>query len=58
MAKKTSVVIVVLQAADGGQDYTTTKNRRNTEGKLKLKKYNPRTRQHEVYTEAKIKKGK
>lgn len=58
MAKKTSRVVVVMQSADGQQTYVTTKNRRNTEGKLTLKKYNPVLRQVVEYKETKVKKGK
>lgn len=58
MAKKTSRVIVVMQAESGHQTYTTTKNRRNTEGKLSLRKYNPVTRVVELYKEVKVKKGR
>jgi large subunit ribosomal protein L33 len=58
MAKKQNRVIVVMSSPGGNQTYTTIKNRRNSEGKLKLRKYNPKTRTHEVYTETKVKKGK
>ncbi len=58
MAKKTSRIIVILSSPDGKQTYTTTKNRRNTEGKLKLKKYSPALRQVVEYSETKVKKGK
>ena len=58
MAKKTSRVIVVLSSPDGKQTYTTTKNRRNTEGKLVLRKYSPSERKVVEYKETKVKKGK
>lgn len=58
MPKKQNRVIVVMASPSGDQTYTTIKNRRNTEGKLKLRKYNPKTRTHEVYSETKVKKGK
>lgn len=35
--------------------YTTTKNKKKTPNKLKFKKYDPVTRKHEEYEEAKIK---
>jgi large subunit ribosomal protein L33 len=58
MARKQNRIIVVLSSPGGDQLYTTVKNRRNSEGKLKLRKYNRRTRTHEVFTETKVKKGK
>ena len=58
MAKKTSRVIVVMAGPDGHQTYTTTKNRRNTEGKLVLKKYSPTLRKVVEYKEARVRKGK
>jgi large subunit ribosomal protein L33 len=58
MAKKQNRIIVVMSSPGGNQIYTTVKNRRNSEGKLKLRKYNPVTRTHEVFTETKVKKGK
>lgn len=58
MAKKQNRIIVVMSSPGGNQVYTTIKNRRNSEGKLKLRKYNPVTRTHEVFTETKVKKGK
>jgi large subunit ribosomal protein L33 len=58
MAKKQNRVIVVMSSPDGNQAYTTIKNRRNSDGKLKLKKYDPKTRTHVVFTETKVKKGK
>lgn len=54
MAKKNQKrKIVGLVAADGTRHYYTTVNTQNRadKGKLKLRKYNPKTRQHEVYTE-------
>lgn len=58
MAKKTNRVIVILASPDGKQTYTTTKNRRNSEGKMVLKKYSPTLRKVVEYKEAKVKKGK
>jgi large subunit ribosomal protein L33 len=58
MPKKQNRVIVVMSTASGQQTYTTIKNRRNTTEKLKLRKYNPKTRTHEVYTETRVRKGK
>jgi len=41
--------------AEGGTPsrYTTTKNRRNTTGRLELKKYNPYLRRHTLHKEIK-----
>ena len=58
MAKKQNRIIVVMSSPEGHQLYTTVKNRRTSEGKLKLRKYNRVTRTHEVFTETKVKKGK
>jgi large subunit ribosomal protein L33 len=58
MPKKQNRIIVVLSSPGGHQIYTTVKNRRNTTAKLKLRKYNPKTRQHEVFSETRVKKGR
>lgn len=56
MAKKKSIRIAIrMVSPDGKFFYVTFKNSRKTTGKLQLKKYNPRTRTHELFTEAKIK---
>lgn len=55
MASKTTIKIK-LEATDGsGHFYTSTKNVRENPEKLELKKYNPKTRQHVLYKEKKIK---
>ncbi len=41
--------------ADTGEFYTTTKSKRNTPGKLKLKKYDRKIRKHVDFEEGKIK---
>lgn len=47
---------VKLESSAGtGHFYTTTKNRRNTEEKLSLKKYDPVAGKHVVYKEVKLK---
>ena len=38
-----------------GYFYTTTKNRKKTPDKLRMKKYDPKVRQHVWFKEAKIK---
>ena len=47
---------IKLVSSEGtGHFYTTTKNKKNTEGKLELKKYDPVAGKHVIYKEAKIK---
>ncbi len=59
MAKTKVVELVALACTqhDGLElrNYTTTKNRRNTQGKLELRKYCPRCRTHTVHREARVK---
>lgn len=47
--------IKLVSTANTGHFYTTTKNKRNTPGKLEFKKYDPVARKHVIYKEAKIK---
>jgi large subunit ribosomal protein L33 len=47
--------IKMVSSAGTGHYYTTTKNKRNTQGKLELKKFDPVVRKHVVYRESKIK---
>ncbi len=56
MAKSKGVRIqVILECTEspGTSRYVTTKNRRNTTGRLELKKYNPVLRKHTVHKEIK-----
>ena len=47
---------IKLEASDGsGHFYTTTKNKRTTTEKLKIRKFNPKTRKHMEYVETKLK---
>ncbi len=57
MAKKDGprLLIKMESTAGTGFFYTTQKNRRNTEGKLELKKYDPVARKHVLFKEKKIK---
>lgn len=55
MAKKGPRSTVKLESASGDYTYFTQKNSRNTTEKLKLKKYNPVSKKHEVFTEGKMK---
>lgn len=47
--------IRMVSSAGTGYFYTTTKNKRKTPDKLRLKKYDPVVRQHVEFVEAKIK---
>jgi large subunit ribosomal protein L33 len=55
MAKGARDKIKLESTADTGHFYTTKKNRKNTTGKLELKKYDPVARKHVVYKETKMK---
>ena len=55
MAKKSKGqrILVKLRSTESGHMYLTSKNRRNTQPRLELKKYDPFVRKHVVYREAK-----
>jgi len=56
MAKKVAREKIKLTSSAGtGHFYTTTKNKRNTPGKMEMKKYDPVVRQHVLYKEGKLK---
>lgn len=56
MAKKGAREVVRLVSSAGtGFAYTTTKNKKNTTGKLEVKKYDPKTRKHVTFKEGKLK---
>jgi len=46
--------IKLVSTAGTGYFYTTTKNKKNTQGKLKLKKYDPKVRKHVEFKESKL----
>ena len=46
-------VILECTEAPGTSRYSTTKNRRNTTGRLELRKYNPTLRKHTLHRETK-----
>ena len=52
MAKKTNIQIIRLKSSESGHSYYTTKNRRNSTGKIELKKYDPVLRKHVLYKES------
>ena len=60
MAKKNTKRKVVGLVSDesGHRLYYTRKNTQNTPEKLVLRKYNPKTRQHETFTETKKSLGR
>jgi large subunit ribosomal protein L33 len=55
MAKKGNRIKITLECteAPGTSRYATTKNRRNTTGRLELRKYNPVLRKHTIHREKK-----
>jgi large subunit ribosomal protein L33 len=55
MAKKGNRIIIKMQNKKTGSFYVTTKNRINKTEKIKLKKFDPKTKKHEVFEEAKVK---
>ena len=55
MAKAAREKIRLISSAGTGHFYTTTKNKRNTPGKMEMKKFDPVARQHVMYKEGKIK---
>ena len=56
MAKKTAVELVALQCTEcKRKNYTTSKNRKNIQGKLEFNKYCPFERKHTLHKETKIK---
>lgn len=54
MAKAARDKIRLISSAGTGHFYTTTKNKRNTPGKMEMKKFDPVLRQHVMYKEGKI----
>jgi large subunit ribosomal protein L33 len=55
MAKSARDKIKLVSSAGTGHFYTTTKNKKNTPGKMQMKKYDPRVRKHVMYKETKLK---
>ena len=47
--------IKLVSSAGTGHYYTTTKNKRTMSGKMEIKKFDPKVRQHVMYKESKIK---
>ena len=55
MAKGKRDKIRLNSSAGTGHFYTTDKNKKNTPGKIAIKKYDPVVRKHVMYKEGKIK---
>ena len=55
MAKSARDKIRLVSSAGTGHFYTTDKNKKNTPGKMEMKKYDPVVRKHVMYKDAKIK---
>ena len=55
MARNNREKIRLVSSANTGHFYTTYKNRLNMPGKFEIRKFDPVTRQHVIYKEAKIK---
>ena len=47
-------IIKLVSSAGTGHFYTTTKNKRKTTEKIKMKKYDPVARKHIQYNESKV----
>ena len=55
MASKIREKIKLESTAGTGHFYTTTKNKRNTTGKMEFMKFDPKARKHVLYKETKLK---
>ncbi len=49
---KDTVIKVRLKSSESNHCYYTTKNRRNAQGKMEVKKYDPFVRRHTTYKES------
>lgn len=49
--KRGDRVVIKLRSTESGHVYWTEKNRRNDQGRLELKKYDPVLRRHVLYRE-------
>ena len=54
MAKSARDKIRLNSSAGTGHFYTTDKNKKNTPGKMEVRKYDPVVRKHVMYKEGKI----
>lgn len=55
MARKGNRILIKLVNPKTGTFYVTDKNRINTQDKLEVKKFDKKTKKHEVFKERKIK---
>jgi large subunit ribosomal protein L33 len=46
-------IIIKLRSTESSYTYTTSKNKKNDQGRLELKKYDPMIRKHVLFKEAK-----
>jgi large subunit ribosomal protein L33 len=53
MAKKGARETIKLKSTESDDCYWTVKNKRNTTGRIELKKYDSTLRKHVIYKEAK-----
>ena len=53
MAKKENRHIIKLKSTESSHIYSTYKNKKNTTGRIELKKYDPVVRKHVIYKEEK-----
>ncbi|HEX8463671.1 MAG TPA: 50S ribosomal protein L33 [Abditibacterium sp.] len=51
MAKKGNTVIVKLRSSESDYRYYTVKNKKNTTGRMEIKKYDPIVRKHVSFKE-------
>ncbi|MBD3362442.1 50S ribosomal protein L33 [Candidatus Dojkabacteria bacterium] len=58
MAKKGNRIKIKLKSTKSGHCYYTTKNRINTQDKIKITKFDPTIKKHVEYEESKIKNKK
>ena len=58
MAKAANIKIKLLSTADTGYFYVTKKNPSSVQHKLAFRKYDPIVRQHVLFAEAKLVKGR
>ena len=58
MAKKKSASreLIKLKSTESSHFYVTQKNKKNSENKLEIKKFDPILRKHTVYKETKLSK--
>lgn len=51
MPKGNRTIVYLVSTAGTGHYYVTTRNRRSTQDKLKVRKYDPKAKKHVVYEE-------